>query len=221
MVFRDQQLEPNELRELVRHFGPLFHHHADEGVHYVPDIPEVLEIRKEPNDERLFGGGCWHADVTFRKPAGYVSVLHAQIIPTLGGDTVFSSTIAAFNGLSGGMQSLLRKLDAVHSYDGPGKPDHKTQCATHPVVRQHPCTNSEGIYLNKMFATRFDGMTAEESRPLIEFLDRHMCRPEYTCRVRWRGGQVVMWDNRFSLHYPINDFQGQRRSLLRCTALEA
>ena len=161
MVFRDQQLEPNELRELVRHFGPLFHHHADEGVHYVPDIPEVLEIRKEPNDERLFGGGCWHADVTFRKPAGYVSVLHAQIIPTLGGDTVFSSTIAAFNGLSGGMQSLLRKLDAVHSYDGPGKPDHKTQCATHPVVRQHPCTNSEGIYLYKMFATRFDGMTAD------------------------------------------------------------
>ena len=63
-------------------------------------------------------------------------------------------------------------------------------------------------------------MTEAESRPLIDFLNRHMTRPEFTCRVRWQPGQVVIWDNRFTLHYPINDFTGERRLPLRCTTLE-
>ena len=220
LVFEDQDLAPAALRDFTAHFGPLFHHHDDEGVIRAEGVPEVLEMRKEPDGERLFGGSDWHADVTFRKPAGYLSVLHALIIPTVGGDTGFASTIAAFAALSPGMQDLLRGLEAVHSYDGPGRPDHPTETAVHPVVRRHPETGAEGIYLNRMFATRFAGMTEEESRPLIDFLDRHMSRPEFTCRLRWRGGEVVMWDNRFTLHYPINDFTGQRRLLIRCTALE-
>lgn len=74
--------------------------------------------------------------------------------------------------------------------------------------------------MNRMFATRFEGMTEQESRPIIGFLDSHISRPEFTCRIRWRKGQVTMWDNRFTLHYPINDFTGQRRLLIRCTAME-
>ena len=76
------------------------------------------------------------------------------------------------------------------------------------------------LFVNAAFTTRFVGMTEYESRPLIDFLDQHMTRPEFTCRVRWRSGQAVMWDNRFTLHYPIDDFTGHRRLLLRCTALE-
>ena len=68
--------------------------------------------------------------------------------------------------------------------------------------------------------TRFEGLNGAESRPLIEFLDRHGSRPEFTCRVRWKPGQVTIWDNRFTLHYPINDFTGHRRLLLRCSTLE-
>ena len=115
---------------------------------------------------------------------------------------------------------MLRKLSAVHSYDGPGRPDSPEQTAVHPVVRRHPETGAEGLYLNRMFVTRFAEMTEAESRPLIDYLDRHMSRPEFTCRLRWRAGQVVMWDNRFTLHSPINDFTGERRLLIRCTALE-
>ncbi len=220
LVIPGQELTPAALRDFTALFGPPFHHHDDEGVIRAEGVPEVLEMRKEPNGTRLFGGSDWHADVTFRKPAGYVSVLHALIIPPVGGDTGFASTIAAFEALSPGMRDLLRGLEAVHSYDGPGRPDHPTETAVHPVVRRHPETGAEGIYLNRMFATRFTGMTEEESRPLIDFLDRHMSRPEFTCRLRWRGGEVVMWDNRFTLHYPINDFAGERRLLIRCTALE-
>ena len=220
LVFEDQALTPATLRDFVAHFGPLFRHHDDEGVIWADGVPEVLEMRKESDDTRLFGGSDWHADVTFRKPAGYLSVLHALIVPQLGGDTGFASTIAAFEALSGGMQDLLRGLEAVHSYGGPGKPDVEGETATHPVVRAHPDAGTEGIYLNRMFAKRFVGMTEAESRPLIDYLNRHITRPEFTCRVSWRPGQVVMWDNRFTLHYPINDFTGQRRLLIRCTAME-
>lgn len=220
LVVKDQEFTPAALRDFVSHFGPLFRHHGDEGVVYADGIPEVLEMRKEPDGKQLFGGGDWHADVTFRKPAGYLSVLHALIVPPVGGDTGFASTVAAFEALSPAMQKLLRGLEAVHSYDGPGKPDREGQTAIHPVVRRHPESGTEGIYLNRMFATRFVGMSEEESRPLIDFLDRHITRPEFTCRVHWQPGQVVMWDNRFTLHYPINDFTGHRRLLIRCTALE-
>ena len=220
LVLPDQDLSAAALRDFTSRLGPLFVHHDDEGVLTADGFADVLEMRKEPDGDRLFGDGGWHADVTFRKPAGHLSVLHAKVIPSLGGDTGFASTIAAFEALSPAMQALLRSLEAVHSYDGPGRPDHPEETAIHPVVRVHPDTGAEGLYVNRMFATRFRDMTRAESRPIIEFLDRHMTRPEFTCRVRWRPGQVVMWDNRFTLHYPINDFTGERRLLLRCTTME-
>jgi len=221
VVVRNQSLEPGEQRDLVRHFGPLFLHHADEGVRFVENVPEVLEMRKEPEAARLFGGSDWHADVTFRKPAGYVSALQAKILPPLGGDTAFANCIAAYETLSPALQSTLQNLHAVHSYDGPHAPDHPTQTALHPVVRQHPVTGRRGLYINRMFVRRFDSMTEAESHPLIEFLDRHMSKVEFTFRHRWQVGDFVFWDNRFTLHYPINDFTGHPRLLLRCTAFEA
>jgi taurine dioxygenase len=220
VVVRGQSLDAATQRDLVAHFGPLFLHHADEGVLPVPGYPEVLEMRKEPGGTRLFGGSDWHTDVSFRKPAAYVSALHAKILPSLGGDTAFASTIAAFDTLSQGMQETLSRLEAVHSYDGPGRPDHPAETAIHPVVRRHPSSGRRGLYLNRMFVTRFRDMNEAESRPLIDYLDRHMSRTEFTFRHRWREGDLVFWDNRFTLHYPINDFTGQRRLLLRCTALE-
>ncbi|MDX1401841.1 MAG: TauD/TfdA family dioxygenase [Kiloniellales bacterium] len=220
LVFKDQSLSAAELRDFTAHFGPLFIHHDDDGVLRADGLPEVLEMRKEPEGTRLFGGSDWHADVTFRKPAGYLSILHALILPPLGGDTGFANTIAAFGALSEGLQSVLRGLQAVHSYHGPGRPDCPGQTAIHPLVRRHPETGAEGLYINRMFVTRLQGMTAEESRPLIDFLDRHITRPEFTCRISWEKGQVVMWDNRFTLHYPINDFTGHRRLLIRSTAME-
>ncbi|MEM7563396.1 MAG: TauD/TfdA family dioxygenase [Pseudomonadota bacterium] len=221
VIVRNQTLSPHQQRDLVRHFGPLFLHHADEGVLYADDIPEVLEMRKEADGARLFGGSDWHADVTFRNPAAYVSVLHAKVLPPIGGDTAFASTIASYQNLSSGFQGFLQPLRAVHSYDGPDRPDHPQETAVHPVVRVHPATGDSGLYINRMFAKRFEGMSEAESKPVIDYLDRHMSRTEFTFRHRWQAGDLVFWDNRFTLHYPINDFTGHRRLLLRCTALEA
>ena len=220
VIIRDQDLAATVQRDLVSCFGPLFLHHADEGVIFADGVKEVLEMRKEPDGKRLFGGSDWHADVTFQSPAAYVSALHAKVLPPLGGDTAFANNIAAFNALSTTMREMLSTLSAVHSYDGPHAPDHPTQTATHTLVRSHPVTGEQGLYINKMFAKRFSGMTEYESEPLIAFLDKHMSRPEFTFRHRWQQGDLVFWDNRFTLHYPINDFTGHLRSLLRCTALE-
>ena len=221
VVIRNQSLDAHQLRDFVARFGPLFRHHADVGVLFADGVPEVLEMRKEPDGQRLFGGSDWHADVTFRKPSGYVSALHAKILPPVGGDTGFASAIAACGALSDGMKALLDSLQAVHSYDGPGRPEHAAETAVHPVIRRHPVTGKHGIYLNRMFVTRFADMTEDESRPLIDYLDHHMSRPEFCFRHRWAQGDLLLWDNRFTLHYPINDFIGHRRLLIRCTALES
>ena len=219
LVFKDQDLNAVELRSFTSRFGPLFVHHEDEGVIFSDGVPEVLEMVKDANGERLFGGSDWHADVTFRKPEGLLSVLHAKELPPRGGDTAFANCIAAYSALSSGMQEMLNPLKAVHSYNGRGVADHPTENACHPIVRTHPDSGQRGLYINRMFATRFVDWTCEESEPLIDFLDRHMTRPEFCCRLSWSPGQLVVWDNRFTLHYPINDFTGYRRRLLRCTAM--
>ncbi len=115
LALPNQELEPETLRAVTARFGPLFDHHADEGVLKVDGVPEVLEMRKEPDGTRLFGGSDWHADVTFRSPCGLVSILHARIIPSIGGDTGFASSVAAFSALSPGLQRLLQRMRAVHS----------------------------------------------------------------------------------------------------------
>lgn len=215
----DQDLDRFQLSALGRVFGPPFLHPlVSNGFE---DCPDVLELRREPDDRTMFGGASWHADVTWLEKVGYASILHAKEIPPVGGDTAFASTLTAFETLSDGLQNALRGLNAIHAYhwsEGHEDPDWRV---THPVVRRHPVTGREGLYINRMFTTRFDGMSVAESAPLLAYLFDHMEKIEHTCRFRWRVGGVLIWDNRFTLHYPVNDFSGQRRVMIRTTALEA
>lgn len=214
----DQSLDRFQLADLGRTFGPLFRHPiVDNGF---PDCPEVLELRREPEDELMFGGESWHADCTWLDPAGHVSILHGQIIPPVGGDTAFASTIAAFEGLSPRLQDLLRGLKAVHAYHWSERREEPPWVVTHPCVRRHPVTGREGLYVNRMFTARFEGMTTDESLPLLSYLYDHMERIQHTCRVRWQPGGVLLWDNRFTLHFPVNDFSGERRVMIRTTTME-
>ncbi|MEM7058349.1 MAG: TauD/TfdA family dioxygenase [Pseudomonadota bacterium] len=215
----DQNLDRFQLAALGRAFGPPFLHPlVNNGF---DDCPEVLELRREPEDTIMFGGASWHADVSWLPKVGYASILHGKEVPPVGGDTAFASTISAFETLSPGLQDTLRGLSAIHAYhwsEGIEDPDWRV---THPVVRRHPATGCEGLYVNRMFTTRFDGMTVAESAPLLAYLFDHMEKIEHTCRFRWRAGGVLIWDNRFTLHYPVNDFSGQRRVMIRTTSLES
>ena len=215
---RDQSLDRFGLADLVKKFGtPYIHPIVPNGYE---DCPEVLELLRKPDDSELFGGESWHSDVTWMKPIGYVSILHAIDLPDVGGDTAFSSTIAAFEALSSGMKELLRKQSAVHAFHWRENREVEPWYCEHPVVREHPNTKQEGLYINRMFTSRFCNMTAEESAPLLNYLFDHMEEHKFTCRFEWSLGDVLIWDNRFTLHYPINDFSGQLRRMIRTSALE-
>ncbi len=215
----DQSLDRFQLSALGRAFGPAFLHPLVQNG--FADCPEVLELRREPEDKIMFGGESWHADVTWLDPAGYVSILHGQIIPPVGGDTAFASTIAAFESLSPKLQDTLRGLSAHNAFHWYERREDPDWTAIHPVVRRHPVTGREGLYVCRMFTTRFEGMTIAESAALLGFLFDHMERIEHCCRFRWSPGGVLLWDNRFTLHYPVNDFSGERRVMIRTTCLEA
>lgn len=215
----NQDLDRRQLSVLGRYFGPPFLHPIVDNA--FDDCPEVLELLRDEQEAPLFGGASWHADVTWVKPAGYVSILHGIEIPAVGGDTAFISTQAAFDALSDGLKALLRRLEAVHCYHWYEQREDPAYAITHPVVRRHPVTGREGIYVNRMFTNRLKDMTHEESRPLLDFLFAHLERPEFGCRFRWQPGGVLLWDNRFTLHFPIDDFRGQRRRMIRTTSMEA
>ena len=150
----------------------------------------------------------------------------------MGGDTLFASCAAAFDTLSEGIKTTLRSLRAVHSSRhvfGKTAPipddmsglfanaDQATQDAEHPVVIRHPLSGREVLYVNPGFTTHFVGWTVQESEPLLEYLYRHIGRPEHTCRFHWQAGSLAFWDNRATWHLAVNDYHGERRLMHRIT----
>jgi len=213
-----QNLNRFALAKLGRFFGaPFLHPIVDNGF---KDCPEVLQLLREPDQTKLFGGESWHTDCSWLEPTGYVSILHGLEVPPFGGDTAFASTQASFESLSHGLKEVLRGVRAMHSYYWYERREDPAWTVSHPAVRLHPATQGEGLYVNRMFTNRFENMTVDESAPLLDYLFSQMERHEFTCRFRWQVGNVLLWDNRFTLHYPINDFSGQRRRMIRTTCLE-
>jgi len=178
-------------------------------------------------------GGTWHTDFSFLERPPIVSILYAEQVPDAGGDTLWANMIAAHAALSAGMQRSLAGLNAMHSGHVYGAARPPTGIATstsidisrnnpqadveraHPVVRLNSRTGDRALYVNPVYTTRFEDMTEEESQGLLEYLYAHSTRPEFTCRFCWAPGSVAVWDNRYTQHLAINDYDGQRRSMYR------
>lgn len=164
-----------------------------------------------------------------RPPTG--SILSAITIPVCGGDTMWSDQQAAFEGLSAPMQRFLRGLHAVHdgrasfkaaleavgegSWEGKALPS--LEPVVHPVVRTHPETGAETLFVNPGFTSHIDELERSESDVLLGFLYRHSVRPEYTVRYQWTEGDVAFWDNRATQHSVVGDFGTQHRVIQRVT----
>jgi len=130
-----------------------------------------------------------------------------------GGDTEFANTALAYDALA---KNAKRRLAGLRVVFRPAF-DARLPPIDHPLVRTHPETGRKALYVNVAHTARFGGMTEEESAPLLEYLCRHLTRPEFTCRFVWRVGSLALWDNRCTQHNPVNDYHGHRRLMHRIT----
>jgi len=226
LFFPEQTLSANELSRVGSQFGALDIYPFIEGLAHAP---HVVSIIKEPDEQKNFGAG-WHSDTTYCACPPKATVLYALEVPTVGGDTLFANMYAAHASLSAGMRAMLKPLralssTAVRSGGGRAGGNHYQSVqlkhvpapltATHPVVRRHPETAREALYVNRLHTERFEHMTSAESSGLLAFLYAHATRPEFTCRYRWQPKTLAVWDNRCTQHYALNDYHGQRRAMWR------
>jgi taurine dioxygenase len=228
LFFRKQDLSPEAQMRFGRCFGDLDTHPFVEGT---DAHPEVIEIITEPDDRYNFGG-AWHSDVTFLEQPDLGSILYAVDVPAFGGDTLFANQHAAYEALSDTMKQLLDELVAEHSagpqYAEGGystrsqsmktkSADSADRVVRHPLVRTHPETGRKALYVNRAFTVGIQGMRANESTALLEFLFNHAVQEPFTCRIRWSPGSVAMWDNRSVQHFALFDYRGHRRHMRRIT----
>jgi len=230
IFFRDQSLTPEQHIAFARRWGPI---DINKFFTPVPGHPEIAEVRKEKEQKSNIGGG-WHTDHSYDEAPAMGSILLAREIPLEGGDTLFANMYRAYDALSDGLKRTLEGMRAIHSAAhvfGAGvgyKQNPETSKAfgnehlavgevSHPVVIRHPESGRKALYVNAAFTLRFDGWTAEESRPLLQHLYAHAVRPEFTCRFRWTRGALAFWDNRCTWHYAANDYHGDFRLMHRIT----
>ncbi len=227
IFFRDQNLSPAQFLALARRFGTPIEYPFVKGLDEFPEIIPVLKLEHE----RVNFGGIWHSDTAYLDVPPMASMLVAREVPPAGGDTLFANMYAAYETLSDGMKRVLDGLVAINSSanadvsrtredrikDSARSGAREEYVAAHPVVRVHPETGRRALYVNVAHTVRFEGMTLEESAPILDYLYRHQVRPELTCRFRWRPGSLAFWDNRCAQHNAINDYQGHRRLLHRIT----
>jgi len=235
IFFRDQIITPEQQLSFARQFGEIEAHAYAKGL---KGNPEVLPVVKEADDHAANFGGIWHSDVSFHEAPPMGQVMYALEVPRAGGDTIFANMYLAYESLSDGMKGFLSGLKAIHtgersygasdsqvtlrqsqfsrSMDVKVKEDAGSETA-HPVVRIHPETRRKSLFISAISMQRFEGMTRDESQPLLDFLIQHARRPEFTCRFRWRRNSIAFWDNRCTQHYALNDYHGHRRVMHRVT----
>jgi len=228
IILRNQDITSANLMDFGRRFGELTVHPfaPNEG----QNAPELIKFR---NDETTppFGTDVWHSDETFRAEPPMATILCAKEVPAVGGDTMFVSMTAAYEGLSDRMQQLISGLEGIHDMK-PFRPLFGTSEAErrklqefelryppqlHPVVRVHPVSGRKVLFVNPQFTVGINGMEEHESRALLDLLFRQAFVPEYQFRHHWEPHTIAMWDNRSTQHYAVHDYYPQRRYMERVT----
>lgn len=228
----DQGLDIAALKRATEIFGPIVR------VPYIepsPEDPDVVAVLKEADERGISTfGGEWHSDFSFleRPPGG--SLLQAVELPPVGGDTLWADQATAWETLPDDLKAELEGRDAIHT-GAPYGVSHAPQGATsrsiriargdpeadreraHPAVRRHPTSGRAALFVNPVYTTRLAHLSEEESAPVLARVYAHATRPELCCRHRWRPGDLAIWDNRATLHFAVNDYDGRRRLLRRTT----
>lgn len=202
LFFPDQDLTPDEHIKFGRLFGELESH---PNLQHERERPEFFELRAFDGK-----GGIadeWHSDLSCEQFPSLISILHARVMPEVGGDTMWTNAAAAYEALSAPLQDLCDGLTAYHNAQAHAHPERGY---IHPVVRVHPVTGRKSLFVNDVFTRRIIELSDAESTVLLSYLIRWVQEPRFTVRYRWRAGTIAMWDNRCTQHYVLNDFEGER-----------
>lgn len=219
IAFRDQALTVEQHLEFGRLFGEL---HVHPATLQPEDHPEILVIHADENSTRV-AGEDWHTDVSCEEKPPMGSLLYmSEVPPDGGGDTLFASMYAAYETLSEPIKKMLIGMTAIHDgkavYDRPGYREDRTYPrAKHPVVRTHPETGRQSLFVNRVFTTQIVGLNRDESDAILQMLYRHVETPELAMRFRWKPGTLVCWDNRCAQHRALWDYFPNRRHGQRVT----
>ena len=223
IYFRDQHLTSQQYTDFASCFGPLREYMFVEGIDGFPHISELVKTESETESF----GSFWHSDSTYLEVPPKATLLYARELPPRGGDTLFSDMYALYRDLSPGLKSSLDSLHAINSAsvvprvddfytEVKGKNSDKSDTqAIHPVVCTHDESGQKAIYVNSIHTLCFDGMSRDESLPLLNYLYDQVQRPEYHFRLQWQVDTLAMWDNRCLQHYALNDYHGYRRVMHR------
>lgn len=242
IFFRDQGLTHADQEAFTLRFGPFGKDAYTKGL---PDHLNIQPLLKEADTrvKMIFGEG-WHTDSPFLARPPALSLLYGVDMPPFGGDTIWSNTALAYQCLSDGMKALLAPLkihmsargvltEIDHQNGGNGaagdtrignmeldvERQSMIEGSYHPLIRTHPVTGDKALYVEQTYSLGLEGLTAEEAKPLLEFLVTHVTHASFTCRLRWENGTFVVWDNRACIHHAFNDYDGYRRELYRTTVL--
>ncbi|MGH8011711.1 MAG: TauD/TfdA dioxygenase family protein [Candidatus Binataceae bacterium] len=215
LFFRDQRLSPDQHKTFGRRFGKLHVHPAPLGV--LEGHREIVIIKADENSKHI-AGEEWHSDVSCDAEPPLGSILYLKQVPPVGGDTLFASMYAAHDALSDSMRRFLSGLTAIHdgarNYEGrrpdPTRPGELPR-AEHPVIRTHPETGRQALFVNRLFTTRVVQLSKRESDAILQMLFHHVENPEFQCRFHWEPDSVAFWDNRCTQHLALWDYYPHQR----------
>jgi taurine dioxygenase len=232
VAFPDQPLTLDELEAFTLQIGPFG---DDPYVAPMPGHPNVLEVRREPSEKLTPFGGAWHSDWSFQDAPPAATILRSEVIPPVGGDTLYCDAARAYEALDEATKAKLAPLKAVHSASrayGPKSAysrelDQRSmpiivspeadKTHAHPLVRTHPVTGRKALFISPVYTIGIQGMTPAEADPLLAGLYKHLVQDRFIYRHKWRTGMVVIWDNRCTMHNAEGGYDGHLRVMHRTT----
>ncbi len=232
LAFPDQPLSLDELEAFTLQIGPFG---DDPYVAPMPGHPNVLEVRREPDEKLTPFGGNWHSDWSFQATPPAATILRSEVIPPVGGDTLYCDAAAAYDALDEATKAKLAPVRAVHSATrayGPKSQysrelDQRSmpiivspeadKTYAHPLVRTHPVTGRKALYISPVYTIGIEGWTPAEADPFLGALYKHLLQDRFIYRHKWKAGMVVMWDNRCTMHNAEGGYDGHLRVMHRTT----
>ncbi|WP_293977079.1 TauD/TfdA family dioxygenase [Sphingomonas sp.] len=202
LFFRDQSLEPVDIKRFAEGFGPLAPHPRGG-----PDYPEVMPFRSKQEPDFILGTE-WHTDGSYSEHPPLGSMLYFREAPEAGAELAYANMHAAFEALSPQMTVYLKALTATHDVSRSrfGSDRQVKTSWSHPLISSHAVTGRPLLYFNSVYTARIDGVPTPESRAIIGFLREHVANPYFSVRIKVEPGSLVLWDNRCTQHLALWNF---------------